>query len=1668
MNPFGVASLLLYLLFVVVSAGSLLATSNSSSFLSLDHQVHFVLFINLDGPDHFLPLFILRNEHEDYQVQIIKYCWIFRMKISIGKCRELMIEAATIVNMDRIRSWTDDYCLISGLNERKCFITFKSRYVGRPSGFKIPFQDMILKIQPSNFFFGVEDHFNMMKEIAIFLTDQSCHHDNVIPPAHFFFTEEQRLLWQHPFHGVWRKTDAVGFVPCEDAQYWVQQGTRWAGYPMWAAETKEYSLLKCTSRENILTLDSNTCSVDDGLRHKCTLSWNILCSDFWPFKKKKVQTKSSVLDQYQQQEEEGTPDCFVFSVTSSYLLHDQSFEEDIIRNYNCFIYYFNNNSDIYIHNLRHNITQIDLLKLNTGNEDDLGSAFRTLVNFVNNFPSVNVPICNININILLPSIENTEFEVYNFMVQLALFFELYIEINKFKLWFRHANPLRRRNCIVHPIFVQLGFPEHICAYDIGLHNLKCAKANDNNVDLKRVIKRGTVPYIDTFLSIPIKIKTAKSAAAAAAAAAVPITTTTTATICCSCAVVQFEESMHSELIGPLINLCLSAGFSNVIVYFDFINSTSSISASTNSIISIFEGWESWDIRPTDIVFDEADQWDLLVLATGDEVYKQLLDISENVHFYQHKILAIQHHHSWVVPDILPHYLFLTPHKDKNWIFPLIKAKQDMIVKINNNGFISDRKTLLLLGHIEFEVNNFLKKTKDVEDMCRFLLQDASSNFLILIARSVGAFGEVSEKFQNQTLVLSKLVISEYVDILNSFTFLWIPIPKKSLFMKGVFTSSLAIGVAFKKTMIMPRHLSEFYGLSGAVVEYENSITEIDLDNIDHVEIQRKLGLWEYARSVQNTINFMEAISFLQTTSSQSQSTSPLSLFLPQIIAPLLGNIQRPIINILYVSFHEGTRLNFDAIAAYNHWNVTHIRPANGYLINRRLAKDVWKNSYKPILDASEHAFTHVIICDTIAAGAYSFLMHAHEIKNISIILQVTNYFDYLNHENKQLLDDFRLLARHKNVQLISVDQFVNFYLRYRGVTVRSGHFHYIPNSGTVIQHRNPVLDVRLSQLALDEHNVTFYYDLAPPFQSVNKVCSTYRVHCQQMITLYALKGIDVYPHRGFGGPSALQNYVAVVYNSYIYSTMSLQEYLSIGLIVFVQSKEMTVLCSPDLVVDLMDVYTGPLSHMVEYFSSYEELQEMVFSLQEHNDEYYEARKRERINFMAKYDESLFKNWAAVVESNLTHILINASKNMKSLEEYYESAKNTVSDIFEHIPLLKNYASQCESILELGVSFPVSTWAMLLGLKHNSFSIKRLFSSDIMRHVDVDDCDDVAAVNNIEFEFRLGSDLELDLTQSFDMTFIDTLHVYGQLKRELAKFSPITNKWIIMHDTEIDAEMGESLRDNHDIPQLSRETGIPEVEFQKGLAFAIEEFLAEHLEWELELVKKNNNGLTVLRRRSVRSMFIITSIIDLPAPTLYNVILPQVRFQQTIHTVESVRRHVPSAVVIILDGSIESHLIPGADFHFHYSDSVLLRHVPKSIGETMLLEEFMRSLLFNQLKLETDVVFKLSGRYYLNENFQFSRFSTSRFTACKTYDEDRFGSFNPNPDKSAYNTVLFSFPVIFSDQFISRLLFARNRMFKVGGNIEQNIFFGLDLDMIVNLDPIGVEGIQAPTLLHTIM
>ncbi len=220
-----------------------------------------------------------------------------------------------------------------------------------------------------------------------------------------------------------------------------------------------------------------------------------------------------------------------------------------------------------------------------------------------------------------------------------------------------------------------------------------------------------------------------------------------------------------------------------------------------------------------------------------------------------------------------------------------------------------------------------------------------------------------------------------------------------------------------------------------------------------------------------------------------------------------------------------------------------------------------------------------------------------------------------------------------------------------------------------------------------------------------------------------------------------------------------------------------------------------------------------------------------------YDKKIIENMYANQAKKILDLLI---------ENKYPN-KNSI-DIYEHLTTLYNYAKDCESVFETGVRGCVSSWAFLNGLYESNTLNEKYFLLNDIEKCDINDLINIAREINIDVQYIWKNNLDIELTRTYDMVFIDTWHVYGQLKRELNKFSPITKKYIIMHDTTIDEIYGETVRDNLDSVLQSKISGIPVEEINKGLWPAIEEFIQNNNDWYIKERFTNNNGLTVLARK----------------------------------------------------------------------------------------------------------------------------------------------------------------------------------------------------------------------------
>lgn len=267
-------------------------------------------------------------------------------------------------------------------------------------------------------------------------------------------------------------------------------------------------------------------------------------------------------------------------------------------------------------------------------------------------------------------------------------------------------------------------------------------------------------------------------------------------------------------------------------------------------------------------------------------------------------------------------------------------------------------------------------------------------------------------------------------------------------------------------------------------------------------------------------------------------------------------------------------------------------------------------------------------------------------------------------------------------------------------------------------------------------------------------------------------------------------------------------------------------------------YLKPMVHYVPIQYDLSDLKEKLQWLVDHDEEAKEIARQAML-----FSNTIFtpEFQRAYVDMEVNRIITGQTSMLKSR---YEAKCQIPCDINEHLPTLRNYAEKCDSVTECGVCNIVSSYAFASGLLGNPNAVFKMV--DPYRSHNIDMFTDMCEREGIQVKYFQDSDLTCPCEET-DLLFIDTWHVYAQLKRELAHWHSHVKKYIIMHDTTVDEWYGESVRGNHDIANQSRESGFPPEEIAKGLWPAITEFLCAHPEWKLEARYTNNNGLTILSR-----------------------------------------------------------------------------------------------------------------------------------------------------------------------------------------------------------------------------
>lgn len=175
---------------------------------------------------------------------------------------------------------------------------------------------------------------------------------------------------------------------------------------------------------------------------------------------------------------------------------------------------------------------------------------------------------------------------------------------------------------------------------------------------------------------------------------------------------------------------------------------------------------------------------------------------------------------------------------------------------------------------------------------------------------------------------------------------------------------------------------------------------------------------------------------------------------------------------------------------------------------------------------------------------------------------------------------------------------------------------------------------------------------------------------------------------------------------------------------------------------------------------------------------------------------------------------------------FEQHQKVVSNINEHMEILKQYASQVNHVTEIGVGCDANSTISFIAGKP-----EKLISYDIVDYPIRNEVKEWAKNNGVDWEYRIED--SLNSIEETDFLFIDGEHTYYRVKLELYAHESKVKRFIGFHDVVSFASRNE-------------DPGKTGKNFVEGIVPAIFEFL-QGSKWVVDYYAYNNNGLLILKK-----------------------------------------------------------------------------------------------------------------------------------------------------------------------------------------------------------------------------
>lgn len=226
--------------------------------------------------------------------------------------------------------------------------------------------------------------------------------------------------------------------------------------------------------------------------------------------------------------------------------------------------------------------------------------------------------------------------------------------------------------------------------------------------------------------------------------------------------------------------------------------------------------------------------------------------------------------------------------------------------------------------------------------------------------------------------------------------------------------------------------------------------------------------------------------------------------------------------------------------------------------------------------------------------------------------------------------------------------------------------------------------------------------------------------------------------------------------------------------------------------------------------------------------------------------------------------------------------------------------------------------------------------------------------------------------------------------------------------------------------------------------------------------------------------LVTSAIN----TKFGVYTTEQRVEQTLSTIDSVKKQIPNARIFLLEmaglplSDDQRTLLTAQVDHLidFTADSNVVNlynstdnwDVVKNVTEVMCFKKALKTITESAAIADIDRFFKVSGRYRLTDQFDITYYEDYKVKPCIVVGRSRDSQFpyHITQVERQYMSRLWSWPSVLTDEVIQSYDRSLNYMYErlsARGyvDIEHCLYKFLDRDKVIEKDIVGISGNIAP-------